>query len=140
MLFTDKQTNKQTNATKEVIPINKCTSLFQARKADGSNTTPYGTWKTTVTDTKATKCTADDDAITHSKDTDKTDAEFTWTPPSEDVGTLKFVATVAEEKVVWWKNTDSASVTYKASDTGAGVKEVASATVLAAAFMLQYVL
>ena len=66
--------------------------LLQARLADGSSATPYGTWSVGgAAGMKTKRCTADDDSVTHSSTAAKTDLVLTWTPPSDDVGELEFM-------------------------------------------------
>lgn len=93
--------------------------LIQARKADGSSTTPYGTFSVDANDgLKAMECTVDNDAATHSNTDPKTDVKLTWTAPASDVGKLKFVATVLEGKETWWMNAESGEMAYKAEENG----------------------
>lgn len=107
--------------------------LLQARLANASDTTPYGTFSVNPeNNVKATGCSGKNNAVTHSSTTAKTNLMVTWTPPSEDVGTLEFVATVAEGKSAWWRNTRSAVLTWEAASNsttdGGGPSSAASFT------------
>jgi hypothetical protein len=97
-------------------------TFIQARKADdSSDTTSYGTFQVNSADNvQVISCsTGSNNAVTHSSTALKTNLQVTWSPPGGNQGNLKLVATVAEEKATWWRNTESIALTYKAKTNNA---------------------
>lgn len=91
--------------------------LLQARKADGSSTTPYGTFVVNpANNVKTISCNqVNDNSVTHASTAPKNNLVVTWTAPSSDVGDLQFVATVAQEMNTWWKNIQSSTLAHESS-------------------------
>lgn len=96
--------------------------LLQARLADGSSTTPVGTFQdpdaSSGSKVRLLQCSTAGDAITHVSALTNTIAgglELTWMPPMTDVGNVYFVATVAREKMTWWKGAESSQLAYDSS-------------------------
>ncbi|CAH1249082.1 FRRS1 [Branchiostoma lanceolatum] len=82
--------------------------LLQARRP--GMTTPIGTFSNAPTNTKTTMCTTADSSMTHDNPSVKQNITLTWNAPSAGIGTVQFVATVAEMKVTYWMNVMSAEV------------------------------
>ncbi len=58
-------------------------------------------------------CTAADDSVTHTTNDPKTDITVQWAPPQEDVGDIKFVATVVRERQSLWMDVTSEVVAQR---------------------------
>ncbi|ELT96010.1 hypothetical protein CAPTEDRAFT_192615, partial [Capitella teleta] len=85
--------------------------LIQARRADGSSKSPVGTFETFPENLRSIRCSNDADSVTHSNQNQKTDdVKFLWNPPSEDVGDIKIVATIASSKSEYWIGVESNGV------------------------------
>ncbi|XP_019613939.1 PREDICTED: putative defense protein 3 [Branchiostoma belcheri] len=87
--------------------------LLQARRP--GSTTPVGTFSNAPADTKTTECTTADSSMTHSNAGQKQNITLTWNAPSTGVGNVQFVATVAEQKVTYWMNIQSAQLMQASS-------------------------
>nr|XP_006818800.1 PREDICTED: flocculation protein FLO11-like [Saccoglossus kowalevskii] len=74
--------------------------LLQARPVQ--QTTPYGTFLTPPRGLHSINCTNPLDSLTHSMSIFKKNTSFTWTPSSNDVGDIEFVATIAQNHNVYW--------------------------------------
>jgi len=104
--------------------------LLQARKADGSSTTQYGTFTVESDDAvQLLQCTNAGDAVTHSSTDDKMDLKVMWTAPSSDMGEMEFVATVLTDAVTYWMNTKSETLSFDA-DAGNASQGVSATGVL----------
>ncbi|KAK2176878.1 hypothetical protein NP493_634g00035 [Ridgeia piscesae] len=81
-------------------------TLVQARRADNSDIFPVGSWSEEVpADTRLMTCSIEGDSITHANTKQKDDNVcFMWQPPTEPVGDIFFIATVATTKDIWWMN------------------------------------
>lgn len=93
--------------------------LLQARRFGSTDATPVGTFLDPDVPTSGTlrllQCTNPGDAVTHVSAFTQTiaaDVELTWTPPTQDVGQIYFVATVAQERFTWWKGAESSALTF----------------------------
>lgn len=84
--------------------------LLQARKYDGSETVPIGTFSDLPNNTKTIQCTAADDSFTHANKEVKNEITVHWNPPSESKGKVKFYATVAQERETYWMGIESATL------------------------------
>ncbi|XP_078495103.1 putative defense protein 3 [Ciona intestinalis] len=89
--------------------------LMQARNPGAE--VPLGTWISPPTDTKLTKCSVDGDSVTHANTNLKPSGTvFKWKAPNKNVGTVQFVATVAEMKEKFWlKLPANKSITYNSA-------------------------
>ena len=59
-------------------------------------------------------------AVTHTKDSIKTSASFTWTAPAQSEGPLQVVATVVESRLMFWTMIQSHTITPSQITTPAG--------------------
>ncbi|CAH1238668.1 FRRS1 [Branchiostoma lanceolatum] len=83
--------------------------LLQARH--NGNTAPVGAFSNPPTDTKAVTCTSGSDSMTHANPNAKQNITLTWTAPSDARADVMFIATVAQEKNMFWLNNTSPMVT-----------------------------
>ncbi|XP_078656032.1 putative defense protein 3 isoform X2 [Branchiostoma floridae x Branchiostoma belcheri] len=94
--------------------------LLQARH--NGNAGPVGSFSNAPTNTKAVQCTAENDSMTHANPNTKQNITLTWTAPSDARADIMFIATVAQEKNVFWLNNTSPMVTldqgYKKEASG----------------------
>jgi len=75
--------------------------LIQARR-DGS-TTPIGRFEGTLpADTKFLQCSAPNDSVTHSTNTNKNGVTFTWRSPGGSLSGTRFVATTCLDLLTFW--------------------------------------
>ncbi|XP_056602652.1 putative defense protein 3 [Triplophysa dalaica] len=83
--------------------------LLEARS--GSDTTAIGTWQTPPANTKFLECAGNlQGAITHANTNIKDNSTvYTWTPPAT-ANSVYFVATVAQQRTVYWLNVRSANL------------------------------
>ncbi|XP_057181206.1 putative defense protein 3 [Triplophysa rosa] len=83
--------------------------LLEARS--GSDTTAIGTWQTPPANTKLLQCAENlQGAITHANTNTKDNSTvYTWTPPAT-ANSVYFVATVAQQRTVYWLNVKSANL------------------------------
>ncbi|XP_077994255.1 putative defense protein 3 isoform X2 [Glandiceps talaboti] len=88
--------------------------LLQARQP--GQTTPVGTFSNPPSNTRLLRCTSAGDSITHANtNTKNSGTSFTWTAPSQGVGTIEFVATVAQAKSTYWTAFPSSQLTESSS-------------------------
>ncbi|XP_066301420.1 putative defense protein 3 isoform X2 [Branchiostoma lanceolatum] len=83
--------------------------LLQARH--NGNTAPVGAFSNPPTDTKAVTCTSGSDSMTHANPNAKQNITLTWTAPTDARADVMFIATVAQEKNMFWLNNTSPMVT-----------------------------
>ncbi|XP_019613938.1 PREDICTED: putative defense protein 3 [Branchiostoma belcheri] len=108
----DKYTPGRTVSVQIVGPVFRG-FLLQARRP--GSTTPVGTFSNAPADTKTTTCTTTDNSMTHANTNAKQNITLTWNAPSTGVGNVQFVATVAEQKVTYWMNIQSAQLMQASS-------------------------
>ncbi|KAG1957821.1 ferric-chelate reductase [Pimephales promelas] len=78
----------------------------------GSDTTALGTWQTPPSNTKFLECSGNPQgAITHANTLIKNNSTvYTWTPPAT-AKSIFFMATVAQQRSVFWVNVKSPTLT-----------------------------
>ncbi|XP_010868845.1 putative defense protein 3 [Esox lucius] len=95
--------------------------LLEARSA--ASQTALGTWGNPPTNTKFLKCSGNaQGAITHANtNTKDSTTTFSWIPPNIN-STIYFMATVAQERTVYWLNIRSETLTRESGgiDLAAG--------------------
>ncbi|XP_077062783.1 putative defense protein 3 isoform X2 [Siphateles boraxobius] len=84
--------------------------LLEARS--GSDTKALGTWQTPPSNTKFLECSGNQQgAITHANTNIKNSSTvYTWTPPAT-AKSIFFMATVAQQRAVFWVNVKSPTLT-----------------------------
>ncbi|XP_051546421.1 putative defense protein 3 [Myxocyprinus asiaticus] len=89
--------------------------LLEARS--GSDVNAIGTWQTPPSNTKFLECAGNQQgAITHANTTIKNNSTiYTWIPPAPEKN-IYFMATVAQQRTVYWLNVKSSTLTQ--SDGG----------------------
>lgn len=85
--------------------------LLQARRWDGSSQEPVGTFTSFPSGVKPLTCSVSNDALTHNSGEMKSDVTVQWIPPTQDAGSVVFVATVVLSKEVYWVDVYSKTVT-----------------------------
>ncbi|XP_070553457.1 putative defense protein 3 isoform X2 [Ptychodera flava] len=84
--------------------------LLQARRP--GQTTPIGSFSSVPGNTKLKTCSSTDDSVTHSNtNTKPAGTAFIWNAPSNGVGDIEFVATVAKNHDLYWVNIKSSVLT-----------------------------
>ena len=85
--------------------------LLEARRWDGTNRDPVGTFTNYPSGVRAIACLGTDDTLTHSSSNPKSDIKVQWVPPNQEVGNIVFVATVVQSKDIYWVDIYSKTVT-----------------------------
>ncbi|XP_029476765.1 putative defense protein Hdd11 [Oncorhynchus nerka] len=85
--------------------------LLEARSAASTSTNALGSWQLPPPDTKFLQCSGNKEgAITHANTNVKDDTTvFTWLPPN-NTNTIYFMATVAQQRTVYWLNIRSGTL------------------------------
>ncbi|XP_030648771.1 putative defense protein 3 [Chanos chanos] len=99
--------------------------LLEARS--GSDTKALGVWKSPPANTKLLQCSGNSNgAITHANTNAKDNStEYSWTPTDGTPSQIYFMATVAQQRTVYWLNVRSQTLsgggsTNLATDTNSG--------------------
>ncbi|KAK9974034.1 hypothetical protein ABG768_022143 [Culter alburnus] len=98
--------------------------LLEARS--GSDTNAIGTWQTPPTNTKFLACSGNQEgAITHANINIKNNSTlYTWIPPAT-AKSVFFMATVAQQRTVFWVNVKSPTLTQSGGGTSLDVNSSA---------------
>ncbi|XP_067296013.1 putative defense protein 3 [Pseudorasbora parva] len=101
--------------------------LLEARSESGTNA--IGTWQTPPVNTKFLECSGNaQGAITHSNAVLKNNSTvYTWIPPASAKSAF-FMATVVQQKVVFWVGVKSSTLTQSAGGTSLDVNNSAGIT------------
>lgn len=120
--------------------------LLEARS--GSDTTALGTWQTPPANTKFLQCAGNPQgAMTHANTNIKDNSTvYTWTPPAT-ANSVYFMATVAQQRTVYWLNVKSANLTpsggggtsLNVHDSAESLKFIPSLLLIVLLAHLQYV-
>ncbi|XP_019646033.1 PREDICTED: putative defense protein 1 [Branchiostoma belcheri] len=98
-------------ATLKVMIVGPAFQGFLLQARHNGNAGPVGSFSNAPTNTKAVQCTAENDSMTHANPNTKQNITLTWTAPSDARADIMFIATVAQEKNVFWLNNTSPMVT-----------------------------